>query len=255
MIELNLENSRAILIGASEFPSDPKELPSIPPVEGNVEDMAKLLADQEILGLPQNNIQIVLNERSDEIQTRLFKAAREASDTLIVYYSGHGIRHEGDLYLTAYNSEYDTIFINGINFNKINALIERTKASKRVLILDCCYSGLALQNKMGVEEIETHYENIDSTYVIASSPSNRPSIFKDEKRNTEFTSSLIDVIKKGVPNSRNFVSLEDIYSSIHEDFRKRKKAGENIFIPTRRNKMFSVKNFVHNSLYKVLALS
>jgi uncharacterized caspase-like protein len=64
-------------------------------------------------------------------------------DTLLFYYSGHGIPDiSGDMYLSP--SEIDPYLPSkrGFNFNELTKLIQNSIAGTRIIILDCCYSGV-----------------------------------------------------------------------------------------------------------------
>ena len=102
---LDPANTFAILIGMSKFHG----FPSIPPAFTNVEGMARLLADPEIFGLPEKNIQKITDKNSQEVKLLLSKYVAQAREnrtkTLLIYYTGHGYRHtDGQYFLTAQDS-------------------------------------------------------------------------------------------------------------------------------------------------------
>jgi uncharacterized caspase-like protein len=76
----------------------------------------------------------------------------KAEDTLLFYYSGHGIPDvDGDIYLASSEIDPDAPFINGFSFNELTKMIQRSVSIRIVTILDCCYSGAAKLSK-GHEE-------------------------------------------------------------------------------------------------------
>lgn len=92
MLSIDPDATRVVLIGASEFPRDPDHLPELPAVKANIWDLARLLHDPGIVGIPAGNIVTILNEeKASDVQEKLAKVAKEATDTLVVYYSGHGL--------------------------------------------------------------------------------------------------------------------------------------------------------------------
>ena len=63
-------------------------------------------------------------------------------DTLIFYYSGHGVPDtDGDVYLATSEIEPASPYRSGFSFSELTKMAHRTIATRVVLILDCCYSG------------------------------------------------------------------------------------------------------------------
>jgi hypothetical protein len=92
MLSITPEGSRVVLIGSSRFPRDEDNLPALPAVEANLQDLERLLTDNEVMGIPRSNVISMLDvEQPTTIAERLAETARESTDTLIVYYAGHGL--------------------------------------------------------------------------------------------------------------------------------------------------------------------
>jgi len=73
-------------------------------------------------------------------------------DTLIFYYSGHGVPDiHGDVYLGTSEIDPASPYRGGFAFSELTKMVQLTIASKVILILDCCYSGSAKISK-GHEE-------------------------------------------------------------------------------------------------------
>src|SRR5215211_8443693 len=74
------------------------------------------------------------------------------SDTLLFYYSGHGIPDvDGDIYFATSEIDHNFPYKRGFSFNELAKMIQRTISTRIVVILDCCYSGSARISK-GHEE-------------------------------------------------------------------------------------------------------
>jgi uncharacterized caspase-like protein len=68
----------------------------------------------------------------------------KADDTLLFYYSGHGIPDaDGDVYLASSEIDPNTPYRRGLSFLELTKLMNRSSSTKVVAILDCCYSGAA----------------------------------------------------------------------------------------------------------------
>jgi hypothetical protein len=82
------QRSRVILIGTSRY----EHLPSLPAVDNNLLEMAEALCAGQIWGIPADNLAIVAGPVTmADMLDPVIKAADEATDTLVLYYAGHGI--------------------------------------------------------------------------------------------------------------------------------------------------------------------
>ena len=73
-------------------------------------------------------------------------------DTLLFYYSGHGVPDDdGDIYLASSDTDPDKPYRRGFSFEELRKMIQKSISDKIVVILDCCYSGSAKISK-GHEE-------------------------------------------------------------------------------------------------------
>ena len=105
-LSFDIERSKAILIGVSEFESFPKIAPAI----NNIDDIEALLINEGVLGLRKENVLKITNLRHDHIYDALSTFFADESnidiETLFLYYVGHGFRETKtkELYLTGINS-------------------------------------------------------------------------------------------------------------------------------------------------------
>ena len=75
-------------------------------------------------------------------------------DILIMYYSGHGVPTNDEVYLATSEIEPDSPHRNGIPFKDLTGMIQRTIANRVIIILDCCYSGWAKISKGNEDDAE-----------------------------------------------------------------------------------------------------
>jgi predicted HTH transcriptional regulator/tetratricopeptide (TPR) repeat protein len=220
MLSINLDKTRVVLIGTSKFPNDATNLPELPGVRNNVEDLRILLIDKRIIGVPEDKIISILDEPHASIAAnKLADEAKAAEDTLIVYYSGHGIvgrsgEVAGKLLLSMGATTLDNAEFNSLQFSVLRNAISGSNAKKKILIIDCCFSGRAL-NLMGSEKsFLDECIDISGTFVIASSPANAASIAPIGEKYTAFTGELIRILKDGVENTSQVITLETLYERI-----------------------------------------
>ncbi|WP_234322380.1 caspase family protein [Streptomyces sp. NRRL B-24720] len=80
--------SRAVLIGTSRY----EHLEQLPAVSNNLQALADLLTGPLSLRMPAPHVTVIENPLdSSTVMDPLRQAAAEATDTLLVYYAGHGL--------------------------------------------------------------------------------------------------------------------------------------------------------------------
>lgn len=213
-LTIQASNSRAILIGTSSFGTISSQIPQI---SRNVENIFSLLSNEKVLGIPHDNIVTLSDIDRASILKELINIGKIKLDTLIVYYTGHGIRTGvKKLLLTARDTEKEYEEVTGIPFSTLRDIIERSKASKKILILDCCYSGIAALDIDNASPL-TQQEIIKGTYIITSSPFNEKAYFDTDEELTYFTGELVKILKLGIENDNPFISLNDLYDKLKDN--------------------------------------
>lgn len=211
------KNTKVLLIGVSNFPED-NGITQIPNVKQNIKDLSITLANQKLVNIPKENIVVSLNDTKLDIERKLAKISTEvkSNETLIVYYSGHGIISTEDfgLYLTTKNSTRKTLDIDSIRISKFQELISRAKAERKIVIIDACHSG-QIHNLMTdmSSKINVELNKFEGIYVMTSASADNPSLYpaSNPRVPTYFTGCLIDVIKEGIDNKRPFCNIREIF--------------------------------------------
>lgn len=98
------------------------------------------------------------NVKSDVMKDAIYdffsNSAIRSQDTLLFYYSGHGVPDiDGDIYLASCEVDPDFPYKKGFSFNELTKMMQRSNSARIVTILDCCYSGAAKVSK-GYDEAE-----------------------------------------------------------------------------------------------------
>src|SRR4051812_10662256 len=191
------ERSRAVLIGTSEF----THLPDLPAVKRNIFALFRALTHAGTGIMPDENCDLVQNPDSpDAFMRALRRNANEAEDLLIVYYAGHGLRHQkrDDLYLTVQHTNPDGLDGSAVGYDWVKDIIADSSARTRLLILDCCYAGLAI-GRMSGTSVDERELVVTGTSVMASVPSNKQSHSPAGERYTAYTAELIALLERGSP--------------------------------------------------------
>lgn len=133
---------RFALIIASDSYND-KKLTQLKAPIVDAERLSELLKDQTIGG--GYEVTILSNTYSHIIRKEIerFFIKSEKNDLLLLYFAGHGHKSmdDGLLYLATSDSDLEYLDSTTIPAKFINTQIQKSKSSKIVLILDCCYSG------------------------------------------------------------------------------------------------------------------
>jgi uncharacterized caspase-like protein len=211
--------TRVVLIGSTTCAADPENLPPLPAVKENIDALRRLFKSTDIIGLEDGCVESILDPRnSPEVLTRLDKIAKQATDTLLIYYAGHGIKSaaERGLFLATVDTTQEQCHLNGVEFKKIQQIIYNSPAAKKILILDSCYSGEALAGEMGggAQSVIADSIRIRGTYSIASAPRNRISYASPDEQYTSFTGEFIRVLENGIKENTEYLTLDRIYEEL-----------------------------------------
>jgi hypothetical protein len=204
-------NTQAILIGACEF--EDQKLLSLPAVENNIQALKQLLIHPNIVGIPEDNINTkCVNARVDaEILPELVTTVKNALETLIIYYAGHGvIGKDKNLYLATKNTIHATPELSSaLAFGKIwqAATDKRISGVKHILfILDCCYSGRALE--------EFSLVGNKNVFILTATNAVKKARAPVGATYTAFTGELVSLLSHGINNGRNTLALGEIYAHL-----------------------------------------
>ncbi|WP_433272474.1 caspase family protein [Actinosynnema sp. CS-041913] len=207
--------SRAVLIGTSDF-QFADQWPPLPAVRNNLTDLSNALTDPVtgILGWEQ----VTVVDTPDSVASfmdRLRKGVSQAEDLLVVYFAGHGIRHDtrDELYLTVRQTDREGLAGTAVPFEFVREAIKNSPARNKVLILDCCYSGTALGSMSG-RGIQARDVAIRGTAVITSSSGNQVSHAPVGDRNTAFTAELITLLRDGPRLPDSPLTVGALYKSL-----------------------------------------
>ncbi|MFF3677994.1 telomere-associated protein Tap [Streptomyces sp. NPDC002120] len=137
--------SRAVLVGIDGYAHP--DLAPLPAAAAGAHRLAELLRDPSIWGLPAAHVTVL---GADASMARVLGAVRDAAlettDTLFVYFAGHGLRDRDErLYLALAEADADHPQIGTVPYRALRDVVRQAgyRARHRVTVLDCCYSGLA----------------------------------------------------------------------------------------------------------------
>jgi tetratricopeptide (TPR) repeat protein/streptogramin lyase len=150
------QQRRFALLIASDYYTD-KKLTQLKAPIVDAARLGELLKDQSIGG--GYEVKTLTNTESHLIRREIERFFRKAekNDLLLLYFAGHGHKsiEDGLLYLATPDSDLEYLDSTTIPAKFINSQIQRSKSSKIVLILDCCYSGAFARDMIARAEDKT----------------------------------------------------------------------------------------------------
>ncbi|MGA5361175.1 caspase, EACC1-associated type [Streptomyces purpurascens] len=207
--------SNVVLIGCHRYTA----LEELPAVERNLTSLRDMLTNPRVWGVG-GRIEMVQQPSDDrEVLSAVKRAARSARDTLVVYYAGHGLidPFTDELYLALTESREEELYVErALRFELLRRVIGSSGADKKVLLLDCCYSGLALSGAMGGDGA-THAADhaiVEGVCVITSASETARSVAPPRERFTAFTGALLDTLEMGVPGAGAYLDMTTLYDTI-----------------------------------------
>ena len=202
---------RALIICNSRYPDDPSALGELhgPKVDGVM--LRDALSHHDTGMFDKNDVRMLSEGDSLEVSGAIddFFSSAESDDILLFYYSGHGRSWNQQLFLCARNTVVARLHSTAISGSTLNGMVSCSFAQVKILILDCCFSGL-----FKGDEIAKGMSG-DGRYVIAAtSATDRASDSKLRGLPSPFTSALADaLLSKAEDRDRDgAIDLDDIFS-------------------------------------------
>lgn len=200
--------SRAVLIGTSQY----DHLEPLPTVANNLTALAEALASPACWGLPPQNCAIISDPMSsEEVMAAVRDSGKQARDTLFVYYAGHGlVDPQGGLFLGRPQTKQQLVET-GLPYDWLRQALSGSQAERHVVVLDCCYGGLALGTMGGGASELVNQATVEGSYLLAAASETRPALAPAGETYTAFTAELLDVLRSGIRNGPELLELDVVY--------------------------------------------
>lgn len=212
------QRSRAVLIGTSRFID--LALDDLAAVRNNLDDLAACFRDPALWGLPAEHCVVVVDpKRHGDLIDPVHDAANAVEDTLLVYYTGHGLvdYDTNELLLSLVGSVAGRSHT-AVRYEYVRREVNNTRARRRIVILDCCYSGRAT----GMANLTTAVADeagTEGVYLLASAPPNKQALAPPGERHTAFTGAMLTLLTGGLPNEGPELTLKMIYAHVRSALR------------------------------------
>ncbi|MDQ0774721.1 hypothetical protein QF026_003187 [Streptomyces aurantiacus] len=208
--------SRAVLIGVDKYSA----LDDLPAVEKNLIGMEELLMGPGSWGLAREHCAVLSNPESHvPVFDAVRAAGKEATDALFVYFAGHGLPSpQLNLFLGLPNSHSGRLY-DSVDYDQLRSLIQECPARRRVVVLDCCYGGMAMHGRMGPELPFADLIGIEGTYLMTASAAQKTAMAPEGEHYTAFTGELLKAAVKGVPDGPEILDMGALFTHVRRELR------------------------------------
>src|SRR5215217_2766679 len=155
-----------------------------------------------------------------------FYTGSRSDDLTLLYFTGHGLKDdEGRLYLAMTNTRREALMFTAISGAQLNDAMDASASRRKVLILDCCYSGAfppgrSAKADEGVQTLERFQGK--GRAVLTASDATQYAFEGDDLRGTGtssvFTRYLVEAISSGAADldEDGDIALDELYSYVND---------------------------------------
>ena len=236
MSEFNTRNAYAILIGVGEDLTETLD---------DANSMFKLLTNRAKGAYAIENV-ISLTEKTatkdnviQNLDKLIEKTKKNKDSTVIIYYSGHGVKKVIDgkpnYFLKTYNSDFDEAEKTMIEGNEFASRLNQIKASKLLVMLDCCHAnglkkkGLKRKgsskpkNDMSIRYMLKNLEKGKGRVFLSSCDDAEESVILPGSRNSLFTEVVLEALNGVGGDGGEFIPVIDLIYHVIKEVPKRVK--------------------------------
>jgi len=191
----------------------------------DAEAFAAVLKDPEIAGF---DVTTLINEPNHVVGEAIadFYTNSRKDDLTVMYFTGHGLKDDaGRLYLAMTNTKRQALMWTAISAAQLNEAMEASPSRRKVLILDCCYSGAfpaggAPKADEGVQTLERFHGK--GRAVLTASDATQYAFEGDDVRglgtSSVFTRYLVEAMRSGEADldKDGDIALDELYSYVYD---------------------------------------
>lgn len=191
----------------------------------SLERMVNMLTSSQC-GWPRNRISVYLNEVGPgNLPDQLIALFEEAKDIALFYFVGHGqVDNEDQLCLSLVGTrrEPHRRASTSLQFHSVRRAMLESKAASKIIILDCCFAGLANRpsNTLGTSAYLLDKASNTGAYTMAASSAYSTAWFETRARKpseTYFTKYLADLVESGIPGEGAGLPLRILFRHLQEN--------------------------------------
>ncbi|MCB0037073.1 MAG: SUMF1/EgtB/PvdO family nonheme iron enzyme, partial [Anaerolineales bacterium] len=177
-----------------------------------------------------DDVTVLRNQDSQRVREAIeaFFSGRKRGDTLLLYFSGHGVLDpNGRLYLATTNTKTNSLRATGISAQFISESMDDSHSQRQILILDCCHSGAFARNsKAAVDRpvgTATAFEGDGTGRVILTATDSTQHAWEGDELlrgdgRSRFTYHLVEGLKTGKADryGKGHITVDDLYEYVYE---------------------------------------
>lgn len=175
-----MPGARAVLVGTSTYTEGLSQLDWS---AANITDLHDALVD----AFDPGGLHALVDPPSAQVVLdRLNLCVSSPTDILLFYYTGHGLRDDDDRLCLALPGSVDVprhARRTSLPVDSVLEILRHAPARHRVVILDCCYSGLVMDSPAAAD-----------LHLLTATNRTRKAEYRKEARNTEFTGELVRLL-------------------------------------------------------------
>jgi formylglycine-generating enzyme required for sulfatase activity len=217
------EKRYAILIAGSCYPKEPG-LKDLRCPENDVDALDAVLRSPDFGGFTKTFV--FKNRPNHEVLERIETVLGEAGrhNLVLIYFSGHGkLNPAGQLCLATANTKLRALGSTSIPAGSIKSYFDHSASRKKILLLDCCYSGAVGKDfiRGGVDEQLQLVSRGQGTFIMTASTGIEVAVEKEGDKYGLFTKHLVQGIRSGEAdkNEDGFVDMQELYEYVHDKVR------------------------------------
>jgi predicted Zn-dependent peptidase len=214
--------SRAVLVGTWDY----DRLTPVGAARNSLTRMRRLLTGPWC-GWPSDRVTVLGNQRDPgTLSDRLFDLFEDATDVALFYYVGHGQIDDEDqlcLGLVGSRTEPERRAHTSLEFTDVRRALRHCSAATKVVILDCCFSGLATHpgnTLSGSAEEVLERTTRTGAYTMTASSADTTAWYETDERlrepQTYFTKYLADLVEAGIPGQPAELKLHPLFKKLHD---------------------------------------
>ncbi|HET6193344.1 MAG TPA: caspase family protein [Trebonia sp.] len=221
---IDFGRSRAVLIGTSSYTEG---LESMQAAANSLRRMEELLVG--LCGWPSSAVTPFEDLSTGDRRLReVSKLIEEATDVLLLYYVGHGLLLPGDDLGLALTDTDANAALHLTTTYRMRTLREQLRyhcrARLKLIILDCCFAGIATRNAQGPDGLADrvdHASRIEGTYTWTAARASQQAVYEDGDGGlTYFTKVLHEVVASGIPGKPAWLTLADVDVAVAQRFQE-----------------------------------
>jgi DNA-binding beta-propeller fold protein YncE len=229
--------SRAVVMGTWNY----THLEPIPAARFSSQRMTSLLTCP-LCGWPKGRLLVLGNKSSrSSLPAQLITAFDNVTGVALFYYVGHGQLDPDEglcLGLTDSSPEPKLRAATSLTFSDVRRALLGCPAAVKIVILDCCFAGLANQPAGSLagstDNVLDTIPRDTGAYTMAATSAYATALYETDpskaRPQTFFTKYLVDLVEAGLPDQSAHLQLEPLFNEL-----KKRLMEDGRPIPRRRN--------------------